>query len=266
MVSDGLIKENIMAKIYGIIYKATNKVNGKMYIGQTVQPLNRRICGHISRSLNKDSSYFHRAINRYGKENFEWEIIAECNSLEELNIAEIEMIKKHNLFESGYNLDFGGKGSIGFKHLEKTKKKMSESHMGEKNHNYGKVFTKEHKEKLSNSHKDKICLRGKESPIYGRKLSDSHKRKISIANEGRACLEKTKKKISETRINNKSTAKKYIIISPEKEKFFVYGLREFCRNYKKENLDHCNLIKVAKGKLKQHKGYKCRYWEEKHEI
>ncbi len=253
-----------MDKSYGVIYKATNKINGKIYIGQTVQSLNRRVRGHISRSLNnRDSSYFHRAINKYGKENFEWGIISKHNSLEELNRAEIEMIKRYNTFESGYNLDLGGKGSVGFKHSEKTKNKMSTSKKGKRNSNYGKVFTKEHREKLSNSHKGKSCLRGKDSPNYGKKLSSSHKRKIGISGKGRIVSEKTKKKISETRINNKSTAKKYVIISPEKEKFFVYGLRNFCRNYKKEKLNHANLIKVAQGKYRHHKGYRCEYWEDK---
>jgi hypothetical protein len=64
-------------------------------------------------------------------------------------------------------------------------------------------------------------------------------------------------------IGNKSPkAKKYIIITPENEKIFIHGLRNFCRNYEKEILDYRCLVKVAQEKLKQHKGYKCRYYLE----
>jgi len=57
-------------------------------------------------------------------------------------------------------------------------------------------------------------------------------------------------------------AKKYIITTPEGEEIFVHGIANFCRNYKKEKLYYGDLIGVAKGKLKQCKGYKCRYCTE----
>ncbi len=226
-----------MDEHYGIVYKATNKINGKIYIGQTVKSLDIRISGHITDALSKrDDIYFHKAIRKYGKKNFKWEIIAQCNSREELDRAEIVIIKKYNTFENGYNLNCGGEGNAGFEHTEETKQRMSKA------------------------------KKGKNNPNYGKHLTEETRRKISITKKGRVCSEETKKKIFETMINNKNMAKKYVIISPEKEKFFVYGLRNFCRNYKREKLNHANLIKVAKGKYNHHKGYKCKYWEEENAL
>ncbi len=204
----------------GIIYMATNIANDKCYIGQTIQSFNIRINSHINEALREaDDIYFHKAIRKYGKENFRWELIAECNSLEELNRIEIEMIKKHNTFGSGYNLTEGGAGHVGHKHTERTRKKLSKANKGKNNPNYGKHHTKE------------------------------SKRKISEANRGRLVGKKH------------PSARKYIITTPDGEKIFVYGLGEFCRNYKAEKLGHTVLMKVAKGLLKQHRGYKCEYYK-----
>lgn len=201
-----------MTERYGIIYKVTNEINEKVYIGQTIVPLNERISAHISRSLNKkDNMHFHRAIRKYGKVNFRWEVIARCDSKEELDKAEIAMIKKYNSRKEGYNSTRGGEGGSdpGFKHTRETKKKIAES------------------------------LRGEENPNYGKHRSEETKRKISEAN-----------------------AKRYIVITPEGEEIFVYGIAKFCRNYMREKLQYRNLIKVAQGKRKQYKGYKCYYYND----
>ena len=56
-----------------LIYKVTNTVNGKSYIGQTVQPMNVRKGGHLYSAFQQNSNfYFHKALRKYGKENFEW--------------------------------------------------------------------------------------------------------------------------------------------------------------------------------------------------
>lgn len=251
-----------MDKYYGIIYKAINKVNGKIYIGQTIQSLNRRIQKHIRRSLGKkDNLYFHSAIRKYNKENFIWEIIAECNSLEELNKVEIDMIEKYNTFENGYNLTAGGNGIAKFNHTKEAKKKMSESKKGEKNPNYNKPPTEETKKKMSKAHEGSIL-----SEETKKKIGESLKGNCNM--RGKHPTEETKKKMSKARMgkyvgSKNPTAKKYIVTTPEGGEIFVHGLREFCRNYEKEELNHANLIKVAQGKYKHTKGYKCRYWEEK---
>lgn len=91
----------------GIIYKITNKVNGKSYIGQTRYSLEFRWRQHIHK---KDNTYFHNALRKYGINNFSIEIIEECE-ISKLNEREIFYIAKFNTFKDGYNLTIGGDGN-----------------------------------------------------------------------------------------------------------------------------------------------------------
>lgn len=243
-----------MDKCYGIIYKAINKINGKIYIGQTVQSLDKRISQHINNALNnQDNMYFHKAIRKYGKESFIWEIITQCNSREELNKAEIGVIKKYDVFGDGYNLNYGGEGNAGFERTKESRRKMSESHIG-------KTHSEETKQKIRESTKGNKSHMygkyGKDNPSFGKTRSEETKKKISEAEKG-------EKNHMYGRLGSKNPiAKKYIVITPEGEEIFVHGIVDFCRNYKKEKL-HCgDLVRVAKGKYKHTKGYKCKYWEE----
>ena len=91
----------------GIIYKITNKVNGKSYIGQTRYTIEFRWRQHQHK---KDNTYFHNAIHKYGIENFNIEILEECD-IEDLNSREIFYIAKYDTFNNGYNLTIGGDGN-----------------------------------------------------------------------------------------------------------------------------------------------------------
>ena len=113
---------------YGLIYKATNIVNGKMYIGQTFQPLHRRILQHTNPC--KGSKFlFQRAIALYGPENFKFEVVEE--NIPETLIDEREQywIKHYNtLFWSnplGYNLTTGGQ-ERGASHRKLTDKNIED--------------------------------------------------------------------------------------------------------------------------------------------
>lgn len=101
----------------GVIYKITNLVNGKIYIGQTVVSEPQRWQSHIWNAYNNpknDSPYLCNAIKKYGRENFKREILEEVNSLEELNNKEIFYIQKYNTTNPsiGYNISIGGEGHI----------------------------------------------------------------------------------------------------------------------------------------------------------
>ena len=110
-----------------IIYKATNLINKKCYIGKSEYSIEKRINEHYNR---KSNSYFHHSLKKYGKDNFEWSIIKECDNVPLLNILETFMIMVHHTFvdEGGYNLTWGGEGCSGLIHTEETKKKISETH------------------------------------------------------------------------------------------------------------------------------------------
>ena len=94
-----------------IIYKATNKINGKVYIGQSIHSLEWRMKKHKQDSLRMDT-YFYRAIRKYGWSSFEWTIVDDtATSKEELNQLEQYYIKQYNSFnnkEKGYNSTSGG--------------------------------------------------------------------------------------------------------------------------------------------------------------
>ena len=57
----------------GLIYKFTNKINNKVYIGQTTQTIEQRTNKHLSQL--DDNTYFHRALKKYGINNFDIEVI-----------------------------------------------------------------------------------------------------------------------------------------------------------------------------------------------
>jgi group I intron endonuclease len=96
----------------GVIYKITNNINGKSYIGQTIRPLKRRWqehCQNVERC-----KVLHRAIVKYGKENFTIKEIDTADTSNELNDKEIYWIKYYStLIPDGYNMTKGGGGVCG---------------------------------------------------------------------------------------------------------------------------------------------------------
>lgn len=96
-----------------IIYKATNLINNKTYIGQTTNTLEFRKQQHFreTKSSKKTNTYFHNALQKYGFDNFSFEIIDTADSIESLNEKEIYWIDFYHSTDKscGYNLDSGGK-------------------------------------------------------------------------------------------------------------------------------------------------------------
>lgn len=121
-----------------IIYKATNIINNKVYIGQTIHTLNVRKAQHERSHEYGYKTAFSNAIRKYGKENFIWEVIYETNSIEDLNEKESYYIKyyKSLVTENGYNLKGGGGNDF---LTQEVKNKIGESQLGEKNHMFGKT-------------------------------------------------------------------------------------------------------------------------------
>lgn len=143
-----------------IIYKATNLINNKVYIGATQQTLIKRKNEHIRKAKNKKipNNYFYRALNKYGKKNFKWEIIDNAETYTELMKKEKFWIKHYNSFgENGYNSCEGGGNTKGYKFSEATKQKLSikakERFKKETNPFKGKCHSQEQKEQWSRQRK-----------------------------------------------------------------------------------------------------------------
>lgn len=174
------------------IYKITNIINNKIYIGFTTQSLTKRFLRHKLDAKRGSELYLHRAMIKYGFDNFKIQSIYTSEDTEDT------LKNKENYFigifnsndpDIGYNLTLGGDGLLGFKHKEKTKIKMSNSARGNKN-SLGVKFTEERKLNISNR------MKGKGNPNFGKKMSDEQKNKISRKLKGRLFSNETKKKIS----------------------------------------------------------------------
>lgn len=224
-----------------VIYKITNLLNGKFYIGQ---------------DMKNDPNYFgsgvliKKAIKKYGKKNFKKEILEYCSNKEELDFKEIFYINELKAIDKGYNLSIGGTGGpnfknkthgeetkkrlkenwgerkgkngfvhnmTGFKHSEESRKKMSKSrknkYKGENNPMYGKKHTEESRKKMGKP------MLGENNPMYGKKHTENTKKKISKNTSGeknhffgKKHNDETRKKISEKLKNRGSVNGKIIKI------------------------------------------------------
>ena len=125
------------------IYKITNDINDKIYIGQTTESLKQRFNRHCGYQLN-DNTHFHRAMKKYGIEHFSIELVEEVNNQEELDEREFYWINFYNSVENGYNTKnvkgkCGGDTLSNHPNLENIKKKISVSKMGDKNPHARKI-------------------------------------------------------------------------------------------------------------------------------
>ena len=110
-----------------LVYLVTNTINGKRYIGQTIRSLDARWWQHCNKNYT-GCHYLHRAIKKYGKENFSTEVLCEPPSEQVMNEMEEYFIERYKtLAPGGYNLTTGGQSP---RPTEITKKKMSASHLG----------------------------------------------------------------------------------------------------------------------------------------
>jgi len=101
-------------KPYGIIYLITNNINGKGYVGQTIQTIEARWRGHISNARKNSESVIHKSMRKYGTDNFVIEEICKAFNQEELDIQEqywIFELNTHFNNGKGYNMTWGGEGA-----------------------------------------------------------------------------------------------------------------------------------------------------------
>lgn len=230
-----------MFKRFGSIYKITNLLNQKVYIGQTTKTIEERWNGH---KTNPGCKKLHRAIKKYGSENFKIEEIYVSFDLENLNKIEELLINKFKSIENGYNLRLGGKYSP---QSEETKKKISISlknvPLSKKKipNNKGRIHSKESKLNMG------LGLKGKH-------LSEEHKRKISDSHKGKSFSSETREKLSISHKNNLNKKRSKIKCLNNN---VIY--ESILKASKELNLRASSIHHVLKGKYSQTRGYKFIY-------
>jgi len=243
----------------GWVYIYINLINGKKYVGQTIQKNNKRYNQHKN---GKDNLLLHNAINKYGIENFG--IFTHQYSEDKLTEYEDFLVEKLNTLKPyGYNLI---KPETPYKHHEDSKKKISESLKGEKSPSAKNP--EEEKQLILNKHPN--CIIGEafyKERTDGRKRLYFHilncgnghnfdlkmnnfKRKKSLCRECYLINEKTKLPLN---------SRYYKLISPDNKIFINKGLKNIC---KKNNLNYNSiqnlLFKIIKTR-DNYKGWKIEY-------
>lgn len=125
----------------GFIYKITNNLNNKVYIGQTIQKPIERFYQHCAKKCDKYilNMVIHKAIFKYGKDNFTFEVIEEVPK-QQLNEREEYWIKYYNSYTDGYNSTKGGqKGNKPFKNID-NKVIIEQYQQGKSLRTIGKMF------------------------------------------------------------------------------------------------------------------------------
>lgn len=207
-----------------IIYKITNRITNKSYVGQTVRPLEKRIQAHRWAS-SKASMLITRAIHKYGWENFEVEVLCECSSLQELNAQEVRYVQSlKTLAPEGYNLRAGG-GGLGVSSPE-TRKKISDA-------NKGRRVSEATRQLMSASHKGQRC-------------SEEKKAHLRQVNKG-------KKSSKQANLASAlASAKTFTLTNPSGDICEITNLKDFC---KQNNLCYIAMHGLTSGRHKHHKGW-----------
>lgn len=193
-----------MIIMFGYIYKITNKLNGKIYVGKTTQSIEKRFQDHLYAAQAGNRSHLYEAIRLYGPDNFFIECIDSADTLEELNIKEQLWIKELNSTDNalGYNMSSGGDGgntllgrkvmcnpvddseiyvlSIDIPYYESlgyvlgTSEKRRQNNLGDKNPRFGKHNSKEHNEAIGKAWRGKTRSKENRYKLHLSKLGKNN--------------------------------------------------------------------------------------------
>ena len=220
-----------------IIYKSTNNITGKVYIGQTILTLEKRIKNHLIESKTNKKRPFLTSLKKYGSDNFTFETIDSANNLDELNDKEIYWINYYNsVSPNGYNITGGGQG----------KKMIRTEELGKRISNGLK-----NSEKWQKLLKNKEYLKKRETNFIGwnkgKKFTPEHKEKI---------WKKNKERILDF---NKSTSKKWIVVDKDNNIIRITGKEEYFNSLGMDAGDVSRMSKTLnEGKnRKRYNGYYC---------
>jgi group I intron endonuclease len=221
-----------------IVYKATNKVNGKGYVGSTTKTFTKRQHDHYKEALCYDSQHaFHRAIRKYGWDNFEWCVLFEGMT------SEKEMYNYEHLcnlthctytkYDRGYNMTLCyDNTTLGYKFTEDQRKKTIR--YGDKNSNYGNKWSQKQKDEASKRQKI-VC---------GHLIGDNNPSRRP----------EVRKKLSDDKLGGLNpNADHWLITSPEGIEYKLHGgLKRFLKEH---NVNYSCILKVIHGLKSNHKGW-----------
>lgn len=218
------------------IYCIENLINGKKYIGQSID-INSRWKKHKSELNNHKhfNEYLQKSWDKYGPSNFVFYVLENCD-IDQLDEKENYYIGFYNTLDrdEGYNLMSGG--TFGRKYSEESSMKKSKSLMGH-------TVSEETREKISKNHAD---VTGNKNGMYGKRHTEESKLKVSKANKGR---------ISSRRNLNE-------VFCVELNKVF----KDATEAGKELNLDSSGILKCCNEKRKTCGGYQWKFINVKNEI
>ena len=230
-------------EVYGVIYKITNKVNGKCYIGQTVQGFNRRYHGNgTNKNMNGiERVFYYHGLNKNGKKTYNVHLY---NSIKKYGFDAFEVNKEFDIAFSQTELDI--KEDLWIKYYDCTNKGYNIKTGG----NGGSHYNKECRRRMSESQKIRNKRDG--NAFKGKHHSEEQKQKWSEQRKGRKLSEEWRKHLSEGRVN-----KRKIINLDTKEIF--NSVADAGRKY---NINSTNICRALRGKIKTCRGCKWMYYEE----
>lgn len=211
------------------IYKTTNKINNKSYIGLSTRASDK------SEQYLGSGVYFNNAIKKYGKENFIKEIIHDnISDVEELKNLEVFYIDKFDTFNNGYNLTLGGDGCFGFKFSEKQKIENKERVLeyyrtpeGRKTRESISSAIKEYYKNRDNpfkgkTHSKEVCekISAKTKSFYQTAAGKLAKEKSAEFNRAKICSEETKLKMSRSRTGSRRSEETKLKMSQNKSEYY----------------------------------------------
>lgn len=228
------------AKLVGAgIYRIRNLKNGKLYIG-SAKNLKVRYRSHRNdlKRQKHHSIILQRAWNKYGENNFIFEVVEEVSNLDNLLKREQHYLDS---LSPDYNICTVAGNCTGRKFSKETREKMSKSASG-------RIVSEEGKRKRSEASK------GSGNNFYGKKHTEKTKEKIRIARAKQIITKETKEKLSKRFSGEKNpAAKKVMRIDPKSGNKVIY---DYIKQARKDGFKtHAKIKACCEGKIKTYKGY-----------
>ena len=237
------------------IYKITNTINDKVYVGQTASKPNKRWSKHKCdlRKRKHCNLHLQSAWNKYGETSFVFEVIEQFDSEMNFDLNNLERywIKHYDSMnpKKGYNKTEGGDGCIGYKHTQEHKDYISKKLKG-------RIFSDEHKRRLS------VSLIGHDNGWTGRNHSNETKLKISKSKLGKqrtlsSCEKQSLSTKGKSQPSKRKTVKgKNLMTSQE----VVFESQKAAASF--IECDYQLISRICTGRMKSTKGWSFSFMDE----